>query len=302
MLLVDTYNVLHTPAALRSVHDDPTPGHLAVLIAASRFRRDRALLVCDGSPHPEHLGPSAERTAECRYRVEGVEIVYAGAGRDADSLIELLIDRDTAKRRLRVVSSDRRLIRAARAVRARSIDANGFVETLLDDAQRAGRRWTRPAFTTEVPLSAHAVRYWSDLFGIAADDLDTPPTAERIASTPSAPRPTTSKPAQSPERTRPERRTSPTDGTTPHQSVQPKAQSSARPKPRPSPRPAPALNHRPAPSPDQDPIDPVLLEALEEWRDRLSLDDLNMEQWIGDDASRDGLPSRSRRRTPRPGR
>ncbi|MEO0632054.1 MAG: NYN domain-containing protein, partial [Planctomycetota bacterium] len=113
MLLVDTYNVLHTPAALRSLHDEPTPGHLAVLVAASRYRRDRAVLICDGSPHPEHLGPSAEQRAEFRYRVEGVEIVYAGPGRDADSLIEQWIARDSAPRRLKIVSNDRRLIRAA---------------------------------------------------------------------------------------------------------------------------------------------------------------------------------------------
>ncbi len=240
MLLIDTYNVLHTPAALRSLHDEPTPGHLAVLVAASRFRRDRAALICDGSPHPEHLGPSAERRAAFRYRVEGVEIVYAGPGRDADSLIERWIARDSAPRRLKIVSNDRRLIRAAKAVRARPVSADGFVETLLDDAERAGKRWVRPAFATEVPLSRAAVRYWHDLFDINLDDLPADPA-------PRAPQPTQSLPA-------------------------PEAVGS-------KPAPSPPMPRTPRPV---DPIDPILAEALEEWRGRLSLDDLDMNQWLGD--------------------
>lgn len=241
MLLVDTYNVLHTPAALRSLHDEPTPGHLAVLVAASRFRRDRAVLICDGSPHPEHLGPSAEQRAELRYRVEGVEIVYAGPGRDADSLIEQWIARDSAPRRLKIVSNDRRLIRAAKAVRARPVSADGFVETLLDDAERAGKRWVRPAFATEVPLSRAAVRYWHDLF-----DLDVADLPDDLA--PAAPEPAAEPPVSKPKQ-------------------------------------AHSLPAKPAPTkPRQpDPIDPILVQALEEWRGRLSLDDLDMNQWLGDE-------------------
>ncbi|MEL6498479.1 MAG: NYN domain-containing protein [Planctomycetota bacterium] len=240
MLLVDTYNVLHTPAALRSLHDEPTPGHLAVLIAAGRYRKDRAALICDGSPHPEHLGPSADRRAELRYRVEGVEIVYAGPGRDADSLIERWIARDSAPRRLKIVSNDRRLIRAAKAVRARPVSADGFVETLLDDAERAGKRWVRPAFATEVPLSRAAVQYWHELFDLDLDDFPTDPA-------PAAP--------------------------TPDPPPIPKT-----PKPKPaSPKPSPPPPRTP------DPIDPILAQALEEWRGRLSLDDLDMKQWLGDE-------------------
>ncbi len=241
MLLIDTYNVLHTQTAHRSLHDEPTPGHLAVLIAASRFRRDRAVLICDGSPHPEHLGPSAERRAELRFRVEGVEIVYAGPGRDADSLIERWIARDSAPRRLRVVSSDRRLVRAAKAARARPVASDGFLRTLLDDAERAGKRWVRPAFATEVPLSQAAVRYWHDLFEI--DPADLPPDPA-----PRAPMPEPA-PEQANERI-------------PEQPAQPTP-------------------------PEPDPIDPILTEALEEWRGRLSLDDLDMNQWLGGSSSSD---------------
>lgn len=241
MLLVDTYNALHTPAALRNLHDEPTPGHLAVLIAASRFRRDRAALICDGSPHPSHLGPSAERRAELRYRVEGVEIVYAGPGRDADSLIERWIARDSAPRRLRVVSNDRRLIRAARAARAHPVSADGFVQTLLSDAERAGKRWTRPTFATEVPLSRSAVRYWHELFDIDLADLPDDPA-------PLDPRP-------------------------------PAPESAAHPEPESKRQ---AKQTRPTSPPKPDPIDPVLAKALEEWRGRLSLDDLDMEKWLGE--------------------
>lgn len=242
MLLVDAYNVLHHPLAHRELPADAGPAELAALIAAGRHRRTKAILVCDGTPR--NMGPLAHRSAELRFQVEDAEVLYAGPGRDADSLIERLIEAENAPRRLSVVSSDRRLQRAARRRRARVIPSDAFLVSLLRDAQRFRDRWRRPAFTTEVPLSPQAIRYWKDLFRL--DEADLP--AEALG-----PRPI---PAPS---TRPDERMKPQPPT---------------PGQRPIEQPQPAeLGH---------PIDPVLLEALREWGDRLHLDDLEMSRWLGD--------------------
>lgn len=173
MLLVDTYNVLHHPLAHRELPPDAGPAELAALIAAGRHRRGRAVLVCDGMPR--RMGPMVERCAELRFRVEQADVIYAGPGRDADALIERLIEAESAPRRMSVVSSDRRLQKAARRRRAKVIPSDDFLRSLIRDLDRARDRWFRPAFTTEVPLSPSAIRYWKDLFRI--DEADLPPEA-----------------------------------------------------------------------------------------------------------------------------
>ncbi len=243
MLLVDTYNVLHHPLAHRELPPDAGPAELAALIAAGRHRRSKAVLVCDGMPR--NMGPMAHRCAQLRFQVEHAELIYAGPGRDADSLIERLIEAEHAPRRMSVVSSDRRLQRAARRRRARVIPSDDFLRSLIGDMDRARTRWLRPAFSTEVPLSPSAIRYWKDLFRI--DEADLPPEAVE---------------------------------------PQPAPASSTRPDERPKAEPAPAVPPKPTPQPDltpePEPIDPILLEALREWRGRLSLDDLDMTKWLGD--------------------
>ncbi len=235
MLLVDTYNVLHHPLAHRELPPDAGPAELAALIAAGRHRRSKAVLVCDGTPR--NMGPLAHRCAQLRFQVEHADLIYAGPGRDADSLIERLIEADHAPRRMSVVSSDRRLQKAARRRRAKVIPSDEFLISLIRDVDRARSRWLRPAFTTEVPLSLQAIRYWKDLFKI--DDADLPVEAiepQRVVASSTPP--------------------------------------DERPKAAAAPPPV-----RPA---DPEPIDPVLLEALREWRGRLSLDDLDMTKWLGD--------------------
>ncbi len=239
MLLVDAYNVLHHPLALREMPHDSGPAELAGLIAAGRHRRSKALLICDGMPN--RMAPFAHQDAELRFHVEGSELIYAGPGRDADSLIERLIEAETAPRRLTVVSSDRRIQKAARRRRARVMPSDDFIGALIRDADQASRAWSRPAFTTEVPLSPQAIRYWKDLFKI--DEADLPPEAlEPARPMPEVP------PANSKDQlTHPE----------------------------------PEKNEAKAPA-KSEPVDPVILEALREWRGRLSLDDLDMSKWLGD--------------------
>lgn len=209
MLLVDAYNVLHHPLAHRELPGDAGPAELAALIAAGRHRRSKAILVCDGIPR--NMGPIAHRCAELRFQVEDAEVLYAGPGRDADTLIERLIEAEPAPRRMSVVSSDRRIQRAARRRRARVIPSDAFLVSLLKDVERLRDRWRRPAFTTEVPLSPQAIRYWKDLFGLDEADLPAEAMDPRPAGAPSTrpdermkARPPAPAPAPPPEPPKPE--------------------------------------------------------------------------------------------------
>lgn len=182
MLLIDTSNVLHVTGVLPShLAGLDVPG-LARLIAASRYARRRAVLVCDGlGPRPgaEGARPGADamastNTAPSGREVAGLDVVYAGANQEADDVIERLIAHDSAPRRLLVVSTDRRLVRAARRRRAQSIASEAFLRHLASDSDKP-KAQALPGFAAQVPLNEYAVDYWMAHFGYGqAKGVDAP--------------------------------------------------------------------------------------------------------------------------------
>lgn len=119
-LIVDAYNVLHCSHVLPSSLAMISATDLCRLIDRSRWGGDRTAVVCDGSPKPD----------EGSYE-GGVRLVYSGPGRDADSVIEQLIAEDTSPRDLLVVSNDRRIHKAARKRRCRTMASERFLRLLV---------------------------------------------------------------------------------------------------------------------------------------------------------------------------
>lgn len=163
--IIDAYNVLHAwrtgPATGSARTELPA---LARLIAASSYAKQRVTLVCDGASPTGHAGrtrPDPESNALA---------LYAGPGKDADSLIERLVLADTAPKRLTVVSSDRRLQRAARKRGGNALPAPAFLARIVRDAAKPPDTPDRPAFAQRTPLDNASTAYWLDVFGI-----DTPP-------------------------------------------------------------------------------------------------------------------------------
>ena len=103
-LIVDTYNVLHVVGVLPPDLAGIDTQGLIDLIGRSRYRGERAFLICDGRP----------RERAPRGRFGPLSVRYAGGGSTADELIEALIQTSSSPRRLTVVSSDRQIVRAAR--------------------------------------------------------------------------------------------------------------------------------------------------------------------------------------------
>lgn len=175
MLLIDTSNVLHVTGVLPThLAGLDVPG-LARLISTSRYSQRRAVLVSDGVGPRTTSGGSSEsdsgseafkpvNTAPSGREIAGLDLVYAGADREADDVIELLIARDSAPRRLLVVSTDRRLVRAARRRRARSLTSEDFLRQIAGDSERKPKP-ELPGFAAQVPLNSYAVGYWMALFG-----------------------------------------------------------------------------------------------------------------------------------------
>jgi len=93
-------------------------------------------------------------------------VVYAGGGKDADSLIERVIDACDAPKRLTVVSSDRRLQRAARRRGASFLDSDTFLRRAHGtDPPATEASGADPG--GEDAIDAAEVEAWMEVFGDA---------------------------------------------------------------------------------------------------------------------------------------
>ncbi len=270
MLLIDAYNVLHAQWALPSAERGMDVPGLVRLVGRSRYAERRIRVVCDGRPGPQwpQSGLLETHSGLVWTRLGGAEVVFSGADREADDVIEDVLERASGLRVL-LVSSDRRLIRAAGQAGADQVGNGTFLKQLSADI-RAKPGADRPAFVSEVPLDAYSVAHWMREFGYEPGaTLERPPSPEA----PRPPKAAQKKAATKKAATRkpaPEAfgdsLSIPTPGADPVRSV-PEA---------PGDRVDPSLPG----NPEHEPLDPLLGEAFEEWRGRLSLDDLDMGRWI----------------------
>ena len=97
--------------------------------------------------------------------VDYVEVYFAGLHRDADGVIEEKITADTSPRRLTVVSSDRRLRKAAGARRAAAIKSEEFWEQVQRELSRRKPKKKEPEEKRE-GLTDGETDQWMDLFGL----------------------------------------------------------------------------------------------------------------------------------------
>jgi hypothetical protein len=166
VLIVDVYNVLHVTGVLPPhLAGLDAPG-LADLIARSR-KWPEAALVCDGVK-PRGVPGRVEGVPGA----PGVELRFAGPGRDADSLIERMIGDAPDPKRLTVVSSDRRVKAAGKRARCKVLSSEGFLRQLVERIE-SGRvpAGSPSAGKPEVPLDAFALRRWLDEFGVSPEEL-----------------------------------------------------------------------------------------------------------------------------------
>ena len=262
MLLIDVYNILHLPAAA-----DINIRILCGLLGQSRYAGQRLIALCDGYP-PATLTKktTAIRKSDPRshntplpilMKIRGVEVCFVGSDRTADDEIEKLLRKHRGQTMI-VISTDRRLRRAAKRAGATSIISQTFLDRLLADQDRLTRR-KHPAYTRDIPLDPYSVAYWCDVFG-----LDKDPPIELQTRSPA--RPSTKKPGKSPARP------SQYPGNPPES--QPQKKNTLSEKSLTVPKPEHPL------APEHLADDPVLRDALTAWAGRMTLDELDMDKWL----------------------
>jgi len=126
----------------------------------------RVTIVFDGTSPPRDL---AGQLGDPRIRV-----IYSGAGVTADARIAELLDRDSAARRMLVVSSDREVQAEARRRRASAIRSEDFVAKVRREMQspRGPAGGDDPAEKTR-GLEADGLDAWLEEFGL--DSSGSPP-------------------------------------------------------------------------------------------------------------------------------
>jgi len=254
VILVDAYNVLNVQGVLPPRLAGIEIPDLIRLIRRSRHAGRALTVVADGGPG----GASGTQT------IDGSLVRYSGSHSEADAIIESMLDRASAARTWLVVSSDRRVQRAARRARAHVLDSRVFLEQLVaDESHRRGPGM--PAFATEVPLDRASVAHWMEEFGFDASDLTREPPPRREMNPP---------PVQ-----KSRAGVMPTPGAT-------SGRAGAKPIPsleQPTPI-APAIT------------DPVLLRAAQDPASRLVLGELDMARWLPNEVSTPRAPTRPDRK------
>jgi predicted RNA-binding protein with PIN domain len=154
-ILIDGYNLLRAIQKRESMASLDEAGLIRILTDYLRRTRDRGQIIFDG------IGPP-DKSALGGFR--NIEVFFSGQQTDADAVIEEKIEDNTAPRSLVVVSSDRRLVAAAKRRKALSLGADLFWAAVCKLMEKEPPR-------PEPKEKRHGItesetNHWMDLFGM----------------------------------------------------------------------------------------------------------------------------------------
>jgi predicted RNA-binding protein with PIN domain len=156
MYIIDGHNLLHSVKKIEEGYEAISDIELSRIIGGYlKITNQKGEIIFDGT------GP---RNKDVFSRIDGVEILFAGIGTDTDSVIEKKIKAHTAPKRLTIVSSDRRLRKAARTRKATSVKSEDF--WYIVQKQLSRRKPKREPAAKRQGLSESETKQWLELFGL----------------------------------------------------------------------------------------------------------------------------------------
>lgn len=155
-IIIDGHNLLHTirktDEELQSISD------IQLCQVISRYLKlvgEKGEIIFDGS------GPKDKSSFD---NISSLEVLFAGQNSDTDTVIEDKLQADSAPKRLTIVSSDRRLRKAAKAKKATPLKSEDFWTALQKEFSRK-KRPKEPA-EKQQGLSESETRQWMRFFGL----------------------------------------------------------------------------------------------------------------------------------------
>ena len=156
MILIDGYNLLHSIQKTSEDLESITDVQLCNIISRYLVR-----IAEDGEIIFDGIGPPEKSAFD---NINKLEVIFAGRTSDADSVIEDKIKTSTAPKKLTVVSSDRRIRRAARARKAVSVKSDVFWGRLCK--QLARKNLPKEPAEKRHGLTESETEQWLELFDL----------------------------------------------------------------------------------------------------------------------------------------
>lgn len=155
MFIIDGYNLLH--AILNADESSGAINDVELCRVVGRYLKltgQSGGMIFDGTGPPDKSGFD---------NVGNLEVIFTGRGSDADTVIEDKISASTAPKRLTIVSSDRRLRKAAHARRCTAMKSEAFWSDVQKELNR--KRPAREPMAKRQGLSESETDQWLDVFG-----------------------------------------------------------------------------------------------------------------------------------------
>ena len=156
MLIIDGHNLLHSIVKLEE--DSGAISDVGLCRILGRYFKltgENGVIIFDGTGPPDKSGFD---------NISNLEVFFAGQGSDADTVIEDKIKASTAPKRLTVVSSDRRLQKAARARKATVVKSQVFWSNLCKQLSR--KRTIKEPASKRQGISEGETEQWLEFFGL----------------------------------------------------------------------------------------------------------------------------------------
>ena len=160
--LIDGYNLLR---AIQRFEEFAMFDEVAMCRTVAEFLhvvQSRGHVVFDG------IGPPDKRELG---NIRGVEVYFSGENLEADDIIEDKIADNTAPKSLVVVSSDRRLMNAAKRRKATPVQAEPFWAFLIDQLEKAEKRPAPEPREKRSGITDQEADLWMDAFGMDDEQL-----------------------------------------------------------------------------------------------------------------------------------
>ncbi len=155
MFIIDGHNLLH------SVDKDDGSESISdvqlcrIIGSYLKLTGQNGKIIFDGTGPPDKSGFDS---------IGNLEVFFAGSGTDADTVIEDKIIANSAPKRLKIVSSDRRLRKAARARKATSIKSEVFWNNMQKQLSR--KKMAKEPAAKRRGLSESETTQWLEIFGL----------------------------------------------------------------------------------------------------------------------------------------
>ncbi len=156
MFIIDGHNLLHSIREVDEGSESISDVQLCRIVGRYlKLISEKGEIIFDGTGQRDKSGFD---------NISNLEVFFAGLNTDTDTVIEDKIKANTAPKRLTIVSSDRRLRKAAQARKATAVKSELFWSNLQKQLSR--KKGIREPAAKRQGLTESETKQWLEFFGL----------------------------------------------------------------------------------------------------------------------------------------